>query len=297
MLVHEPPTLHFAAALRDAAADRHLTIHFTTSRRDNGNYTFIHPSRHDRALSRLLPSNLATFVVMSGEVDKEGIAARIQRQLPSQCSVIDLSALMAKEAFVRSSRSPETILPGVLARVSRYLLGPITAVPGASFNEIPIAQVAGAQVPLHQKGRVTVLNWTADQHVPLRLYPAEDIVQFRSDKTYLLIGLAGQLGISMCDWMAQRGARHIVITSRNPKVNKAWLDNIQADGVRIRVEAWFVQISLLTKHSPFPFDLSLVIVLANAFVTVMRPTVDRYSPCTNPYARVCPPSPVFATAP
>lgn len=242
ILVHEPPTLHFASALRDAAAERHLTIHFTTSRRDNGNYTFIHPSRHDRALSRLLPSNLSTFVNMSGEVDLEGIAARMQKQLPSQCSVIDLSALMAKEAFIRPSKSPETVIPGVLDRVSRYLLESSTASEAASFDEIPIAQVAGGQIPLHQKGKVAVLNWSASPAVPLRTYPAEDIVQFRSDKTYLLIGLAGQLGISMCDWMAQRGARHIVITSRNPKVNKAWLDNIQADGVQIRVESWFVPI-------------------------------------------------------
>jgi hybrid polyketide synthase/nonribosomal peptide synthetase ACE1 len=251
ILVHEPPTLHFASALRDVAVDRHLTIHFTTSRRDNGNYTFIHPSRHDRALSRLLPSNLSTFVNMSGEVDLEGIAARMQKQLPSQCSVIDLSVLMAKEAFVRPSKLPEAVIPGVLARVSRYLQRSSTISEAASFDEIPVAQVAGGQIPLHQKGKVAVLNWTAGQAIPLRTYPAEDIVQFRSDKTYLLIGLAGQLGISMCDWMAQRGARHIVITSRNPKVNKAWLENIQADGVQIRVEAWFVQIPLLTQHHPF----------------------------------------------
>jgi hybrid polyketide synthase/nonribosomal peptide synthetase ACE1 len=242
MLVHEPPTLHFTSALRDVAAERHLTIHFTTSRRDNGDYTFIHPSRHDRALSRLLPRNLSTFVNMSGEVDLEGIAARMQKQLPSQCSVIDLSVMIAKEAFVRPSKSPETVIPEVLARVSRYLQDSSTASEAASFDEIPIAQVAGGQIPLHQKCKVAVLNWTAGQAIPLRTYPAEDIVQFRSDKTYLLIGLAGQLGISMCDWMAQRGARHIVITSRNPKVNKAWLENIQADGVQIRVEAWFVQI-------------------------------------------------------
>lgn len=246
ILVHEPPTLHFASTLRDAAAERHLTIHFTTSRRDNGTYTFIHPSRHDRALSRLLPSNLSTFVNMSGEVDLEGIAARMQKQLPSQCSVIDLSALMAKEAFVRPSKSPETVIPGVLDRVSRYLLESSTTSEAASFDEIPIAQVAGGQILLHQKGKVAVLNWSAGPAVPLRTYPAEDIVRFRSDKTYLLIGLAGQLGISMCDWMAQRGARHIVITSRNPKVNKAWLDNIQADGVQIRVESWFVPIFLIS---------------------------------------------------
>ncbi|KAF2819225.1 hypothetical protein CC86DRAFT_148859 [Ophiobolus disseminans] len=235
MLVHEPPTTRFASALRNAAADRHLTVHFTTSQRDDSDYTFIHPSRHDRALSRLLPRNLATFVVMSGDVDMEGIASRMERQLPSQCNVINLSMLMAKEAYVRPSTSPDTVIPGILDRVSRYLQDSSAASPGGLFDEVPIAQVAGNHIPLHQKGRVAVLNWTTSEIVPLRLYPAEDIVQFRPDKTYLLIGLAGQLGISLCDWMAQRGARHIVVTSRNPKVNKAWLDSIQADGVHLEV--------------------------------------------------------------
>jgi hybrid polyketide synthase/nonribosomal peptide synthetase ACE1 len=252
MLVHEPPTTHFASALKNAAANRHSTVHFTTSQRDHGDYTFIHPSRHDRALSRLIPKNLATFVVMSGEVDVEGIAARMEKQLPSQCNVINLSMLMAKEAYIRPSTSPDTIIPGILDRVSGYLLDSSVSSDQKIFHEVPVAEVAGSHIPLHQKGRAAVLNWTAGPNLPLRLYPAEDIVQFRPDKTYLLIGLAGQLGVSLCDWMAQRGARHIVVTSRNPKVNKAWLEGIQADGVQIRILSWFVQITLLNQHCPLP---------------------------------------------
>lgn len=235
MLVHEPPTRHFAAALKNAAAERHVAVRFTTSRRDDGNYTFIHPSRHDRALSRLFPKNLATFVDMSGQGDTEGIAARVESQLPIQCNVVSLSMLMAKEGYVRPSTSPDTVVPSIMDRISRCLLDSSVANDGGAFDEVPIADVSGRLLPLHQKGRVAVLNWTSSPTVPVRLYPAEDVVQFRPDKTYWLIGLAGQLGVSLCEWMAQRGARHIVVTSRNPKVNKAWLDHIQADGVRLHV--------------------------------------------------------------
>lgn len=245
MLVHEPPTTHFASALRDAAAERQSAVHFTTSQRNSGDYIFVHPSRHDRSLSRLLPKNLATFVVMSGEADMEGIAARMEKKLPSQCNVINLSMLMAKEAYVRPSTSPDTVIPGVLGRLLHYIRESGATSDRGCYDEIPVAQIAGSHIPLHQKGRPVVLNWTAGQHLPLRLYPAEDIVQFRPDKTYLLIGLAGQLGISLCDWMVQRGARHIVVTSRDPKVNKAWLNGIQADGVRIHILSWYVQITFL----------------------------------------------------
>jgi hypothetical protein len=248
MLVHEPPTTHFASTLRKAAAERHSTVQFTTSQRNSGDYVFVHPSRHDRSLSRVLPKNLATFIVMSGEADTEGIAARMEKKLPSQCNVINLSMLMAKEAYVRHSASPDTVIPEVLGRLLDYVRESVVITDRGYFDEIPVAQVAGSHIPLHQKGIPVVLNWTEGQHLPLRLYPAEDIVQFRPDKTYLLIGLAGQLGISLCDWMAQRGARHIAVTSRNPKVNKAWLDGIQSDGVQIHVISWYVQTTFLKEH-------------------------------------------------
>ncbi|KAL6706945.1 hypothetical protein ACN47E_004895 [Coniothyrium glycines] len=235
MLVHEPPTRHFATTLKNAAAERQIIVLYTTSRRREGNYTFIHPSRHDRTLSRVLPKDLETFVAMSDHAESGGIAARITKQLPLQCNVIDLSMLMAKQAYVRPSSSPHSVVNRILTRVSQYLQDSSSFQDSGAVEEISIEHIARRSALPNHDGKIDVLNWTTNPIAPVRLYPAEDIVQFRHNNTYWLIGLAGQLGISLCEWMVQRGARHIVVTSRNPNVNKAWLDNIQAGGIELQV--------------------------------------------------------------
>ncbi|KAK7921531.1 Beta-ketoacyl synthase [Apiospora marii] len=236
ILVHEPPTRHFAAALEEAAAKRHVSIHFTTSIRDSGtSYVYIHPSTHDRALAPLLPENLVTFVVLSGDEDVGRVAARIESRLPIHCHVVNLSVLMAKKSYIRPHASPETVIPQIMDRISRYLLDTRHSGNLEAFEELHIAELAGSEITRPRKRRVAILNWTARSTIPVRLCPAEDIVKFRPDKTYWLIGLTGQLGISLCKWMAERGARHIAVTSRNPNINKAWLSRIEADGVQLHV--------------------------------------------------------------
>lgn len=46
---------------------------------------------------------------------------------------------------------------------------------------------------------------------------------FVSTKTYLLVGLAGDLGRSLARYMIKHGARHIVLSSRNPQVDEQWI--------------------------------------------------------------------------
>lgn len=43
------------------------------------------------------------------------------------------------------------------------------------------------------------------------------------------------MGLSLADWMMRNGARHLVITSRNPKVDQAWLDNAERRGATVRI--------------------------------------------------------------
>lgn len=49
-------------------------------------------------------------------------------------------------------------------------------------------------------------------------YPVEHKGLFANDKTYVLFGMTGDLGISIAQWMADNGARNIVLTSRHPRV-------------------------------------------------------------------------------
>ncbi|KAL8928301.1 MAG: hypothetical protein Q9172_000985 [Xanthocarpia lactea] len=57
------------------------------------------------------------------------------------------------------------------------------------------------------------------------------------NKTYLLVGLTGQIGQSMCQWMVKNGAQHILVTSRNPDKEGLWKKELQRQGASIAIEA------------------------------------------------------------
>jgi hybrid polyketide synthase/nonribosomal peptide synthetase ACE1 len=104
----------------------------------------------------------------------------------------------------------------------------------------------GGQALANINAHVKALNWTTDKTVAVNLAPPEDVIRFRPDKTYWLVGLAGQLGLSLCQWMVQRGARHVVVSSRNPKISDKWFEFVQASGAQVRAVPWCV---------PSPFGL------------------------------------------
>lgn len=45
---------------------------------------------------------------------------------------------------------------------------------------------------------ICVVDWTTDGSVPVKVSRFENEVVFRPDKTYLLVGLTSDLGLSLC---------------------------------------------------------------------------------------------------
>ncbi|KAJ4311440.1 hypothetical protein N0V94_007953 [Neodidymelliopsis sp. IMI 364377] len=66
---------------------------------------------------------------------------------------------------------------------------------------------------------VTVVDWMSSPTVPIILDPVDKAALFRDDVSYWLVGLTGGLGLSLCEWMISRGARHIAVSSRNPQID------------------------------------------------------------------------------
>ncbi|RYP79847.1 hypothetical protein DL770_006493 [Monosporascus sp. CRB-9-2] len=60
---------------------------------------------------------------------------------------------------------------------------------------------------------------------------------FSPSKTYILVGLSGHIGQSITRWMVKNGARHIVITSRNPKNEEHWKEELEKQDANILIEA------------------------------------------------------------
>ncbi|CAH0051607.1 unnamed protein product [Clonostachys solani] len=63
----------------------------------------------------------------------------------------------------------------------------------------------------------------------------EQKATFADDKTYILFGMTGDLGISIARWMVDNGARHVVLTSRHPNVGAGVFEFMSQQGAVLRV--------------------------------------------------------------
>jgi amino acid adenylation domain-containing protein len=85
----------------------------------------------------------------------------------------------------------------------------------------------------------SVVDWRQAQSIPIRaeLQPVKPQQLFRTDKTYFMVGLTGDVGISICSWMIAHGVQYVVLASRNPQVSQAWIDSMSKLGAKVVVMA------------------------------------------------------------
>ncbi|KAK2603556.1 hypothetical protein QQS21_004236 [Conoideocrella luteorostrata] len=84
--------------------------------------------------------------------------------------------------------------------------------------------------------RLTVVNLSSSTRLPARIRRLDmGRSVFKPNKTYWVLGLSGDLGISLRDWMIHAGATHIVITSRKPNIEQAWMNSHRQCGIDITI--------------------------------------------------------------
>nr|BAZ95823.1 PKS-NRPS hybrid cpaA [Curvularia pallescens] len=83
----------------------------------------------------------------------------------------------------------------------------------------------------------TVISWPTKGDVTAEVRPLQARNVFSNDKSYILFGLTGQIGQSLCEWMVSNGAGTVILTSRNPKVDQKWLDSFESTQGTVKVMA------------------------------------------------------------
>ncbi|KAF3766643.1 hypothetical protein M406DRAFT_252003 [Cryphonectria parasitica EP155] len=192
---------------------------------------------------RLLPVQPTHFLDLtaprySGVHPTSDACLNIVKALPSECSVLDPSILSRRQA---------SLLPSFDRAVLVTHLQDAIAGVKASLNTVPCLQETRFQdivLPLDQltdrlgdHGTTTVLKWPADGQVELKVRPMDGRHLFFKDKTYVLFGLSGQVGQSLCEWMVSNGAGCVCLTSRRPNVDQRWLDSFQGTKATVKVFA------------------------------------------------------------
>lgn len=216
------------AKLISTIADmRGLDVFLSTSSEANSqanpDQAFIHPYATERDARNIIPADIQSFVNL-GKFNSvlDHIVESSQRI--NQLLIYDERSVLV--SFTKKEMADIS---------SRHILSLSDDV-GHHRSPITLDQVMDQ--PSLPESPTAMLSWNSSDSVDLKISPVDPNDLFSSNKTYLLVGLASELGLSLCDWMVTHGARNIVVTSRNPgRVDTEVLKYLRRKGAKINIFA------------------------------------------------------------
>ena len=237
LLVHEPGAF-LSSNLRKLAEDRDIRLVYTSvNGEDHPSSLVIHPYATDHEVKRMMPDNVSLFVNLSTDRQAAALGIRIASLLPSSCEVELSSTLFSHEVrsipSVRSDFVQETLNEAyhkiAESAATLYLLPSVETIDVTELNSD-----YSSHVPLQQ------IRWKTSSVFDVDVQPVDSDSLFAQDRTYWLVGLTGGLGLSLCEWMVKHGAKYVVISSRNPKVDKRWNEMIAQAGGVVMIHSWYI---------------------------------------------------------
>ncbi|KAI0009473.1 hypothetical protein F4779DRAFT_365857 [Xylariaceae sp. FL0662B] len=193
-------------------------------------WTFVHSRATRRSIQRILPTNISTFVDMD---EQSEISVLIQNYLLPNCRKFKQSDLVGDYAQLdHGPISIREVSEHVQSAWLSCLAGNIGTVDTEALPKLDLNDITWNKLPAQGQA---VVSWDTHPYVDIQVQPANRQVSFAQDKTYWLVGLTGGLGLSLCQWMANRGARYIALSSRNPSIDHEWLIEMETRGCTVRV--------------------------------------------------------------
>jgi acyl transferase domain-containing protein len=175
-----------------------------------------------------IPKNVSAIVQLCK--DSSRIPARVASLVPKYVNRLSLGDMYSDSSVVPPysdmSKASESL------RVAYLSAGPalsLTAQVG-TFHVLQADEIPNFS---HTASGLQIVEWTKTTHVPVAVQTASSMLRLSSNKTYLLAGMTGDTGRSICQWMIERGARNVVLTSRSPKVDRWWIDEMAAAGAKV----------------------------------------------------------------
>ncbi|KAF7548816.1 hypothetical protein G7Z17_g6812 [Cylindrodendrum hubeiense] len=273
VVVHEADQL-LKDALDEEAAREGVRLFFTTAMKAKSNvvtngpspHSFIHEKLSVRLVRTLLPHD-ASFLI---DLSPESAAASsdlVARSLPPHTVTVKTAD------FIRTQPG---LSPGAdfndVEQVGRALNAAWQSVTkrerlalSSIREQVPVMALQNVTYLPAVHAKLTIVDWITTSSVRALVRPIDHGTIFRADGTYLLVGLTGELGQSLCTWMVAHGARNLVLSSRKPKVNQQFIDSCVARGATIKVVSIDVtrRESLRAAHKEIRAELPPIIGVAN----------------------------------
>ncbi|KAL4779879.1 KR domain-containing protein [Aspergillus varians] len=218
MWVHGAPN-DLSEAINMVAREQGVDM-FQTSSDMASDTNFIHPYGGEGDLQDICPKGLQSFVDLA-------------RPQPGTLSAL-LRASLPASTIVNKKVENLTVglsFPKLRILAKQHLHGG-PQVPAEHVEVVTINKVS--TVTSKELGPTSVVDWSTTNAVSALVRPLEHCGLFAPEKTYLLCGMTGDLGISVCLWMVDHGTRNVVLTSRNPNVSPSVLDYLSRKGATVR---------------------------------------------------------------
>jgi len=245
LLVNEP-FLALQAALRTKATDKNVKTAFTTAElrqnKDDAS-VFLHPNFPQHVIQATIPSSVAVFVHFSRSAASDAVRDAIIKCLPPTCLRISEEGVLSHEVNVFSKPEAATTLAQMLQQA-------LDDCPQTVPLEIECIHLEKAIQHTGSGEPLAVVDWTASPSVTAKVQPIDSGMLFRAGKTYLFVGMAGELGQSLAEWMIKHGARNVVLTSRAPKVNPRFIEDMgKRYGAVVKAMPWSKPCLSTSHHS------------------------------------------------
>ncbi|KAJ5722336.1 lovastatin nonaketide synthase, partial [Penicillium malachiteum] len=230
LLLHEPhPTV--VQNLQNMLEDISISLQVTTSNKNAPKeWLYVDGNISQRRLKDILPASTTKFLDLSSS---SMVSKVITQCLPRNCHTIDPATVLYPGIELRAFVSAAEV--GVVLKETWDRLIPVPLKANSPPQSLPVVLLTTlTEPPAAGKSRFSIIDCTCPS-VKAVVRPIDDGVLFRSDRTYFMVGLSGELGQSLCKWMVVHGARHMVLTSRNPKVDSRFISSVKAMGADVRI--------------------------------------------------------------
>lgn len=235
-----------AASLSRRAAAKRISITYTCDADSNDNTrdpTWIQLSsrapRHTlrRLLFPIKASHLLDLTACS-RAQRIDSSLDIAQILPSGYKQIDLGGLFQHSPSMPLSYCRDDLV----VRLQDALVVATIAVSSTTHQQVQdlVFRLDQIDDPSVANRTVSVVQWPSDGDVTVEVRPLDARSLFSQDKTYLLVGLTGEIGRSICAWMISNGAGCVCLTSRSPSIDETWLESFRHIHANVKVFAMYV---------------------------------------------------------
>ncbi|KAI0102477.1 putative equisetin synthetase [Nemania sp. FL0031] len=231
VVVHEPGEL-IGAALARQAEQSSIQVVITTSVKGYASYGWLYiPDNLPRRLvTKALPASISLFIDLSQAPSSAKAGQLISECIPKSCTTYDTQNFYGTKTLLRPGFSTHELS-------DTFKSACIAAKDTRSHpRDVPVIQLQGISgLPVLEMPLTVVDCSSLDAAIPANIQQIDSGVIFRADKTYFLVGMSGQVGQSLCQWMVEHGARYVVLTSRSPKVHPDFIKSMEESGATIKV--------------------------------------------------------------